>query len=267
VRVVFLGCVVLAGCGRLSFDATGADAAAGADSLPDTPTVRGPCAINPSVADPLTISGETFAYTGFNNATGPVPGTVVRARDASSDAELASTTSDAAGLYALAVPTGGAARHIRLEYAPPGYWTTTLSPDRPLDRAVTGINTDKWRLGDGPVWSDGQMGSVYGSVGVARDMARGTLNIAVRTCDEESLEGVTLEVQPAPELFGYTDGGGFISTALTATVAPYTSAAAFNAVPGLTRIRASAPGLTFGDVDVVVLPGNEVTYVVLHPGA
>lgn len=263
-RIVVL--IALAGCGRVGFDheQTGSNERdAAVDATADTAAVIAPCPAT-TAPDPLTMSGQTFEYSGFNNQTTAVPGVVVDVALADGTF-ITSTTSDADGMYSVAIPTGGVPRKLRVDYAPIGYWKTSLQPDVAIATNITGPNMTRWRFGDGPVWGDGQMGSVYGSAGLTRDNAKGTLNIAVRTCTDEIVEGVSITVTPTPDYFGYIDAGGFPSTAITSTVAPYTSATAMNAQPGLTRIQATHAGLTFLDVMVDVKPGSNVTYPVLHP--
>lgn len=235
-----------------------------ADVPADVAQVNVPCATTTSIPGSVTIAGETFTYTAVANVTSPVANAAVVVLD-SSNAVLGATTGDASGAYSLSVDLGGAPQSFSIKYAPPGYWTTHIYPDVPLDHSILGPNMDRWRLGDGPIWGDGEMGSVYGSVGLSIDAARGTINIAVRDCSEDVIEGVSFDVQPPPERLSYIDASGNISSTLTSTIAPYTSAIALNAQAGPTHITASKAGLAFLEMDLDVPAGNVVTYPAFHP--
>ena len=232
----------------------------------DASTARPPDAIESvcplaAVASSVTYAGQTFVYTGFNNQTGPVPDVVVTA--IAGGAEVARTTNDASGNYALTIPSANRPRLVEIDYVPNGYWVTRVLSDRPLDADVFSPNMDRYRLGDGPVWGDGQMGSVYGANPNPYDLAKGTINIVVRDCNDNIVEGAVVSVTPAPETLQYIDGGGFPSTQLTATVAPYTTAIAFNAIAGPTRISVTKDSATY-TFDIDVLAGRYMQIPVVH---
>lgn len=130
---------------------------------------------------------------------------------------------------------------------------------------VVGPSIQSWRLGDGPLWSDGSMGSVYSTLAATVDPSLGMLSVTARTCSEESVEGVAFDITPAPTTWAYLGANGLPATGATGTLVPYTQAVAFNVAPGPTRIRASKAGMQFYDLDVVVQAGQHVTYAVVHP--
>ena len=260
-RLFLLGCL-LAGCGRFGFDTARTRQV---DARPDTALDASPpvslCPIG-TVADPIIVAGQTFAYTAVNNQTAPVASTVVNALVGGT--QVATTTSDSQSNYALAIPTGGTAVQVEIDYSPPGYWTTQVIPARTLGASITGPNMNRWQLGDGPVWADGQMGSVYSGAGTAYDLAKGTLEIAARDCSENPVEGVVITVEPPPEKLMYIDTNGNPSATLTATVLPYTHAVGFNAVPGPTHITATRDGVKIYSLDIDVPAGRFNTYPVFY---
>lgn len=108
------------------------------------------------------------------------------------------------------------------------------------------------------------MGSVYSANPNPYDLAKGTLNIAVRDCDDNIVEGAAVSVTPAPETLQYIDSGGLPSTQISATVAPYTTAIAFNAIPGPTHITVTKDGVTIYSFDVDTRAGRYVEIPVVH---
>jgi hypothetical protein len=177
---------------------------------------------------------------------------------------LAATISFSDGGYAFSLPTTGAALPAVLVYSITGYWATWVVSDRPYDVDIAGPNMGRWRLGDGPLWDDGAMGSVYSTLGATIDPSFGTLSVTARTCDGGTVEGVTFEIDPPPATAGYLDGSGQPSTVATSTMLPYTQWIAFNVAPGPTHIRATKAGVQFLELDVTVLSGSNMTYTVVH---
>ena len=207
-------------------------------------------------------SGKTFTYTNFNNGTAPLETSAVTAYALDLTSTIATTTSDASGLYSLAFPTAGQPRASVIAYEHLGYWTTSVYTDQPFDRDVMGLDTMHWRLGDGPLWSDSSM---YGTLGATLDNTKGTLSVSVRDCADNIVEGVSFAITPSPQVGAYLDGAGLPSMTATSTVGPYTQYVAFNVQPGPTHIRASAAAMQFVDLDVVVKAGQNMTYTVVHP--
>jgi hypothetical protein len=243
VRSLCVALIAATACGRVGFDAR-----------------IGPCVASSTAPDPIALGGEAFTFTNFNNGRAPVPDAVITATARADGAQLAQTTSDAQGLYQLAIPTHGAAIDVALTYAQPAYMTSTVFFDSPFDRSTDA--TDQ-RLANNAQWSDGSMGAVYGTVGFARDSTKGSINISLRTCTGAIVENVIVTVDPPPQRLIYTGSDG-LPAPLPGTAAPYAFAVAFNAVPGPTTITATAPGVTFLDQQLDVLAGENVTLLVLR---
>jgi len=251
--------IALAGCGRIDFDAR-TDGAAPGDAIH---TRAGPCRSAPSIADTLTLAGETFSYTSFANDTDPFPGADVALTSLERDVVYGTTVSDGIGLYSLGVPAAGRPLAASLRYSRSGWWTTWVISDRPFDRDISGAFVDVWRTGLGPMWSDGSMGSVYGTLGATIDPGMGFLSISARDCAERPLEGVTFELSRSlPATSGYLAGDGVPSA--TQTTAPNAEYVAFNMEPGPLRIHAVKAGAEFLAVDTQVVAGSVATLVVMH---
>jgi hypothetical protein len=236
---------ILAACGRVDFDSRGLA-----------------CALSATTPDPVRLSGTTFYYTSFNNTTAPVVGTRVSALTEVGGSMLAQGTSNAGGAYSLSIPTGGAPRSLALLFEADNYVTTSAVPDLPVDRDITAQHS-LWSTGDGPLWSPSALDSVYGAAGVVRRPALSTINVSVVDCAGNTIEGVAVAFDPAPERAEYLASNGPPSPSLTSTVAPYTAAVAFNAPPGPTRVSAAKSGLVFLD-QTLMISGGEVTITVMR---
>lgn len=249
----------LAGC-RLSFDEL-----APSTDLADAPRSDGALVACPATGTPssIRISGETFEYTNFDNGTSPVPGATIIAAPSNGMNQIVNSAGDST--YSLTVPAAGAPQRVALTYSLPGYWTTIVYTDRELDRDLVGPNMTRWQLGDGPLWGDGQMGTVHGAIGIAPDAAKGTLIVSLRDCANQIIENATVTIDPPPPYLVYLDAGGVPSTTVTTTIAPYTSAIAFHVSPGPHRVSVSTSGLAFLDLDVLVQAGKNVTIASIHP--
>jgi hypothetical protein len=254
--------VLVAGCGRLGFETT----ASRGDDAQDVPADASPftCPVSNAAPDPLRIVGQTFRFTNFNNQTAPVPDVMVSVRASPSDPPIVQTISDNQGRYVLLVPTGGVSQSWIFQYDNPGYLSSVVVPDVPLDHAALGADNPLWSVGDGPVWTASAQDSVYAAAGLARNSTKGTINIAVRECDGTPIEGAVVTVNPPPEKLTYIDAGGVPTTGISGTGPPYTFGLAFNTQPGLTKISASKAGRVFVDQTVFVV-GGTMTIAVVRP--
>ncbi len=245
---------MLGGCGRLDFTSE--------MSLNEG---RGaPCGPSFTAPDPLTITGTTYDYADFQNDRNLVPHTVVTALSTSGTV-LATTTSDASSNYTLSVPSGGIARQLVLTFHPPGYFTTTEILDGPVDRSTTGQYQIVWTAGDGPVWSEGAMGSVYGTTTETVDSSKSTLSVTTSDCSGAALEGVAVTVDPAPDVLAYIGMNGYPMPGATATAGPFANVVGFNAQPGTTHITASKDGYAFEDQTVEIAAGDHMTLIEMRP--
>ena len=248
--------LALCGCGRVGFEARG-----GVDAGDAMAARLSPCPLPASVPDPVDVTGATFRYTSFDNASAVISDVDVTAQVAG--ATVAQTRSGVSGNYQLRVPTAGEPVPVVIVAEQTGYYTSSLHSDVPLAAAAAGQRGAVFTYGDLPLWSAAAMSSVYGTAGEPLDSQRGTINVAVRDCDGGSLAGVRVTITPAPRTQFYQDPQG-TSTNRSATQAPYTHAIALGAEVGATTISASAPGLEFFDLVVDVRPGTNNTLVVIH---
>jgi len=240
-----------AGCGRIAFDVAGRE---------------GPCANPDPIAATVKLTGTTFQYTDFLNNTSPFPNVSVGAFDVDGGMNaIATTLSDASSNYELMIPTNGAPRPAVIKYSQAGFWSTWVDSDQPYDRDLVAANMTHWRLGDGPIWSDGSMGSVYSTLNATIDASLGTLSISARTCSGELVTGVHFDIDPMPSIFGYLDSSGLPKPMAAGTMPPYAQLVAFGVTPGPTVIRASKAGLQFNELSVMVLPGDNISFTVVHP--
>jgi len=240
---------LLGGCGRIAFDSIQGSAA---------------CSIAVTVPDPITVSGQTYTYANFMGGTTPLGSVQVSAHVRDSGAMLASTTSDANGLYALSIATHGVPVTVDLDYIPGGYLTTALVDDQPLDRDIVGPNNMmNLELGDGPIWGDGQMSSVYGAAGVTWNKNAGSFGVIVHDCSEQVVDGVAVAIDPPPGAIAFSGANGFVSGATT-TQPPFEIATVFNAVPGVNHITATKAGFTIAPIDITVAAGESQTSVIVH---
>lgn len=254
-RQYFFIALAAFGCGRVGFEGhTDAN-----DAVMATRSV--PCPLADTAPDPVEIRGETFRYTSFNNTTATVGGASVAAWIGGAD--KAQVQSTGAGAYTLAVPTGGQPAAVTLVGAAAGYYTTWFYSDQPVDAPVMGNRGAILTWGDMPLWDAGAMGAVYTEGGASLSDTLGTLNVAVRDCDGQSIPGVTVTITPAPGKQFYQASDGSAGNT-SSTVAPFTHAIALRAVPGLTHIAASGPGIEFREIDVPVQAGMNNTIVVIH---
>lgn len=253
------------GCGRIGFESVTTGDGGGA-GFADAANAQSPCLTGSAPPANVVVSGTTFQYTDFNNNTSALPLSDIVAYKLDRATVLAQTSASADGSYALAIPTNGAAVRTVFAYSLGGYWSTWVHSDRAYDVDFVGANMGRWRIGDGPLWTDGAMGSIYNTLGETVDQAKATLSVTVRSCDGDIVEGVTFDIEPPPLVSGYLDGSG-LPGVNTSTLAPYTQMLAFNVEPVRTRIRPVKAGLVFADFELDLQAGSNVNYVVVHPFA
>ena len=249
-----LALLPLLGCGRIDFDVRLGDA--GVDTAPDAMVYA--CGALQQPAS-VTLSGNTYRYTGFDNSHANLANVAVTAFDASG-AQLGTTTADGTATYSLTMPPGA----TRVDYTLATWFPSHIYSDRPLDRDIAGTDANLWGLGDAPLWDDVGMNSVYMAVGTPRDTARTTLNIAIRHCDGSAIPGIVIMTEPAAETIAYTTTSGVTNTA---TVLPHTNAVAFNQPPGDVIVHAVDPNglLFFPDLHLTLIGGDENALTIMHP--
>lgn len=252
--------LLLGACGRLGFDALHGAAPDAAVDTVDAIVARH-CHDPATPAPTITVSGTTFYYTSFTS-TNPLAGVTVQIADGS--ATPPSATTDMQGHYSVSVATNGAPVPAQLVYAAPSYFTTTLWLDAPLTHDLTGTASPYVWGGDAPLWNSGAMGVVYQAAGVTEDPMAGSINVRPTDCAGNLIAGVSVQISPSPGQLFYIDATGQPSSTLTATVDPYPTAFAANAVAGTTHVTLSGGGLTWPALDIDVLAGSNNTLVVVR---
>lgn len=208
----------------------------------------------------LTVAGTTFRYTSFMASdTAPIGNTTVTVRDAGG--ALGTTTSDAAGAYSLSF-AAGTPRPLAIDYVRAGYRKTTVQTVDPVDASIAGQTGAIWTLGDGPLWNDGAMGSVYSAANQTYDATLGTITVNVRDCGGNGLPGATITFDRQVAA-AYQAASGMFDLSATATLAPYAQLVAMRIEPIPITISATAPGLRFGSVTVTPSPGDTI-FIVMH---
>jgi hypothetical protein len=248
----------LAACGRIGFgiDSPPSDADANVNvdtSIDAVPVPCGPIGTPPPI---VRVRGYAFRYVSFDNDRTVVTGATIAASHTVDGASIALTISDAAGSYDLAVPTGGVAQSVFLRYTVGTAFTTVAVFDRLLDRDVVGPNTEVLQLGDGPIWDDVQMDSVYSAAGLVRDPQRGTINISVRDCEGVPIAGAVVDIQPPPEATLYQANDGRPLAGLTETQSRFGQAFGMNAIGTPTTITVTHPTRQFAPLAVDVFAGT-----------
>jgi predicted small lipoprotein YifL len=244
----------LAACGRFGFgtDSPPSDANA-IDTAIDAPTV--PCGPIETPPADVHVTGFTFRYISFDNDRTIMTGVSVAASRTVDGPAIATTISDAAGAYDLAVPTGGVADTVVLRYTTTNEFTTIAVLDRVLDRDVVGPNGDVLQLGDGPIWNAGQMGSIYSAAGLVRDPLRSMVNISVRDCLGFPIAGAVVDIQPPPEATIYQANDGRPTAGVVETQSRYGQAFGMNALGTTTTITVTHPTRRFAPITVEVVAG------------
>jgi len=257
-----------AACGRVAFDLR-EDAAVDVleDGAADASTlVR--CSASSTAPATVTVTGRTFRYTNFDNTWAPVPSTQVTAKRVTDGTTIGDITSDSNGDYAVAIATGGQAAPVVLAFDPGGaFLVTDALVDLPLtdDLVAPALTTnDVYSLGDGPVWDAGAMQAIYTQVTLTRSTQAGTLNLAVRDCAGNPVDGITVELQPPSELLRYQAPDGSASATLTSTGPPFSHALAFNSPAGPTRVIARDQGIVVADQLVDVAGGTSYTMATIR---
>lgn len=257
--------VVLAGCGRLGFDASASAVRPDAAGDDAAPAVRRPCGATTTAPDPVTITGSTFEFTSFTNNRRALPDTEVEILDAAGT-PITNMRSDVNGTYSLSIPTGGVAPTISIRYSRPGYFSSRFYLDTPLDRDLALGDGIVLTPSDGPIWSTSAMNAVYAPAGIPLDAAAGSLNINFLDCSNQPLAGVSVALDAQPEVGAYLGGNtGMPDKLLTASQTPLAFFVGYNAPAVATTITATAPGLEFAPQTRDIAAGSEVTMVVVRP--
>lgn len=243
--------IVLAGCGRVNFDALGGG---GAVDAPEVVVRR--CPLAATTPSAITLSGKTIRIlaTGFPVDESDVE---IQAIDRVGGTMLAQTTSGNNGDFTLMVPTGGQAILPFVQFAKSNLMTSVFVPDE--------VTNDSVAIPIAYMGSPTAVDSLYSVVGENRDPTKGTILFMMRDCAGSNLEGVTITVDPPPGRIVYSGGVGIPNAGTTSSRSPYAMAWALNAEPGPTTINAAQTGSTFGTQVVEVLPGDWFMGTVVRP--
>jgi hypothetical protein len=246
---------VLAGCGRLGFDALPGTTGDAPTEVPDDTVAVDRCAIPITAPASIVVSGRTVNATQFGAVLIPEPDVQLTVRNRFNGPLIGAGTSDQDGNFALNVSLGGAPRELSILAEKGGWISTALLPGYLVDRDL---------VVDLPITDIGGIDSLYGAGGATRDLGRGTVLVEVRDCAESAVTGAQVLAAPPPQALVYPDGQGIPSPALNSTSA--TGAAyALNANAMTTSFQASRSGLLYLQRTVAIAPGDLVMIVQLFP--
>ncbi len=230
--------LVLAGCGRIGFDAT-SDAlvtSTGASAL----TVA-PCPIGRTAPDPLTVSGFAFrATTGIHQA-----GVAVAAMTSAAGTPIATATTDLLGNFSLSVPTGGVPIAAYFSLTKTGFLTSVSVPDQPLDHAVSMLA--------GFMGMQADVDGLYSAGSTAQDTTKGTLFVTVEDCGGTTIAGATIATTPASKI---VYSSGILPSGSATATGSSGYAWALNVPVGSVQLTATAPGRTFSPHPVAILASS-----------
>lgn len=256
--------VMLAGCGRLGFEESAAEAPDAPDAGvwsqgqpgEDAAAVRlGPCPITPRSGGALRISGTAVGLPAFGGAI-PRSGVTIELSTTLDGTPMVRTSSASDGRYMLSVPMTGNELAGYIALREEGLLPSLLVPDGPIDSDIVDMYS--------PVTSDAAVSTLYVLSGVNRRANAGTLGILVIDCDGVPVVDARVTITPAPAALVYTDDGGSPSGSLTSTRG--TGIVYALGVPvGTVSVTASKTGETFMTHDVPVLDNAHVMGTRLRP--
>ena len=207
---------------------------------------------HPALAAPAVVVAPVITVTGnvFDPLTRtPVAGASVEFIERHSGRLLASTLSDAAGLYTVTIETGGKPVDVYVRATKEGRVTTLVFPPDPLTADLApcepfaGTRECILIASLAPAAAD----VMAGFAGVTRDPARGEALVIASDCTSKGapVMGATLAIAPKAEQVVYTAGP--FPAPLTAATDASGRAFGFNIKPGMATIRATYPN---GDTGV-----------------
>lgn len=252
--------VLLAGCGRLGFDESAAEAPdagitpQGAEA--DAATVRlGPCPSTPRSGGALRISGTTVDIPAFGGAI-PRSGVTIELSTTLDGTPMVQTSSAGDGTYTLSVPMSGNELTGYIALREEGLLPSLLVPDGPIDGDIVDMYS--------PVTSDPAVSTLYLLSGVSRKASAGTLGIMVLDCDGVPVVDARVSITPAPAAMVYTDDEGSPNGSLTTTRGTGL-VYALNVPVGTVTVTASKTGEAFMTHEVPVLDNRHVMGTRLRP--
>jgi hypothetical protein len=232
-----LALIALAACG-------GDDGGGGNDAQPDTPV---------NVPAMITVSGTATSRS--LQGTAPVEGMTIGAFAVANEATpVVTTTTDAAGMYTLMIPTGGMPVDGFIKATKAGFADIYLYPPAPLvadfaGGSINALTTDNYGL----TYTLCQAGTV--------DDTKGVIGVIVQDSAGAPVADATVSADPAATKNCYTNGslpdGSKNSTAADGT------ALMFN-VLGNETVSAMKAGVTFKSHSVKAFPSSFTTTLIVQ---
>ncbi len=236
------------------------------------PAVRAVCALvvvaallsvaQPAPAAAATLAGSTvppvITITGnvFDPfARTPVAGAHVAFVERGRERILATSISDAQGVYSVALATGGKPIDAYVRATRAGRVTTYIFPPAPLTTDMAPCPPFAGTLGCILVamLTDTAADDMAGFAGVTRDPTRGEVLFIAANCQGIPVAGATVAIAPHPEQLVYTRGP-FPAWDATATDSTGRSFG-FNLEPGPATVRSKYPDGRTGVTQVLIAPG------------
>jgi hypothetical protein len=185
------------------------------------------------IRDPLPTTVKVTGTAIQAQAGTPLAGVTLSAYRSSDDSLLATTTSDAAGMYSLTITTTGQGLDGYVKASNTGYVDTYFYPAGPLvaDLAMADVN-----MLDTAMY--GLLRSIVGGSG-----GKGLIALEVRDASETPVAGVTVSSTPASGGYRYSDASG-LPLGTAGTIADG-RAFMFDVPAGDVSIAATKTGATF----------------------
>lgn len=251
--------VLLAGCGRIGFDARsdGGLVDVPTDGVAPDGAMINRCAPVTSAPAMVTISGTTVLATSFGAMLTPEPGVSLTVRNGVNGTVFGGGLSDSAGVFSIPISLAGIPREIAIHADKAGYVTSVLSLGYPVDRDIRGALI--------PMTNIGGLDSMYGASGVTRDGALGTFVVNVQDCQENPVANAQLSATPAPERVVYADAQGVPMPTQVMTSAAGSALLLNAAVSPSTAVQATRQGSTYPLRTTPAIAGQTIVIMQLVP--
>lgn len=170
---------------------------------------------------------------------------------------IASTTTDASGLFSLMLTTGGQPLDVVARFTKTGMIPEWFYPAEPIDRSYSGV---EGLIGSTDAFSNPLLALVFGT---SYDPSRGLIALLVLDCDNRAIEGATVSLDPAPQQLRYAAANGIPNATQTETS---TSGAVlgWNAPLGSTRVSGMVAGTPLKSHTITSHAGA-ISLTILHP--
>ncbi|HEY5923514.1 MAG TPA: hypothetical protein VIV11_17660 [Kofleriaceae bacterium] len=190
----------------------------------------------PNVPAMITITGTASERSA--SGSNPKAGVMVAAyKNSDAATVVAMSTTDAAGMYTLTIPTGGAPIDGYVKATVTGLVDTYLYPPKPLIADFSGASLNMITQGTLDLLS----GTLCGS---GQEATKGVIAVLIVDAAMTPIEGATATGTPAPAKICYNGSSGLPDRNATVTQ-PDGVAYMLNVGPGEVTVNASKSGLTF----------------------